>query len=77
MPKEHNESKQKNTAKKYKPKMQKNKQIHQQEIAQYGCAHTIQNAEMKQAENLHRLISHNTIKTVRNNTRKNPKANYF
>ena len=36
----------------YKSKMQTNKQINQHTIAQCGCDHTIQNAEMKQAKKL-------------------------
>ena len=61
----------------YRSKMQRSKQKYQQKITQYGCDHTMQNAEMKQAKNLHHLISHNTIKTVRNKTRKKPEANYL
>ena len=36
----------------YRPKMQKSMQIYAQNITQYACAHTIQNAEMKQAKKL-------------------------
>ena len=57
----------------YKPKMQTNKQMHQQAIAQYGYAHTTQNAEMKRAKMLCHLFPHNTIKKTRNKTKKKPK----
>ena len=57
--------------------MQKNKQINRQEITKYGCAHTIQNAEMKQAKNLHHLLSHFTMKKFSNKTQQKPKARYL
>ena len=36
--------------------MQKSMQMHAQNITQYVCAHTIQNAEMKQAKKTVTLI---------------------
>ena len=36
----------------YRPKTQKNMQMHTQNITQYTCVHSIQNAEMKQAKKL-------------------------
>ena len=53
--------------------MQTNKQMHQHTIAQYGYAHTTQNAEMKRAKMLYHLFPHNTIEKARNKTKKKPK----
>ena len=55
--------------------MQRSKQKYQQKITQYGCDHTIKNAEMKQAKNLHHLLSHFTMKKARNKTKNSLKHN--
>ena len=48
----------------YRLKMQKNMQMHAQNVAQHACAHTIQNAEMKQAKKLqHSFCNKLCIKT--------------
>ena len=54
-------------------KMQRSKQNYQQKITQYGCAHTIQNAEMKQAKKLQHSFVNYTMKIGVINTKQ--KAN--
>ena len=61
----------------YRPKMQKNMQMHAQNITQYACVHTIQNAEMKQTKKLqHSFCNILCIKTS-NTTQKSPKQNIY
>ena len=59
----------------YKAKMQTSKQITPHTITQYGCAHTIQNAEMKQAKNCNTHFRLIMQKNQEQNTKK-PKTKH-
>ena len=53
--------------------MQKSMQIYAQNITQYACAHTIQNAEMKQAKNCNTHFAINNAKKPGTKHKKSPK----